>query len=87
MKDYVSLHEEYGSLTLRNIIRPVLILPDTTMVYEAFDNMRRMKVTIAVLRSEDERTVGVMTIEDALESLVGDIDDEEYNREVIGIGS
>ncbi len=87
MKDYVSLREEYASLTLRNIIRPVLVIPDTSMVYEAFDNMRRMKVTIAVLRSEDGKTTGIMTIEDALESLVGDIDDEEYNKEVIGIGS
>ncbi len=87
MKDYISLHSEFASLSLRNIIRPVLVLPDTTMVYDAFETMRKMRVTIAVLRSGDERTTGVMTIEDALESLVGDIDDEEYNKEVIGIGS
>ena len=87
MKDYISLSKEFEVLSLRNIVRPVLILPDTTMVFEAFETMRKMKVTIAVLRSEDGKTAGVMTIEDALESLVGDIDDEEYNKEAIGIGS
>ena len=87
MKDYVSLHGEFNNITLRNIIRPVLVLPDTSMVYEAFENMRRMKVSIAVLRSEDGRTTGIMTMEDALESLVGDIDEEDYNKEAIGIGS
>ena len=87
MKDYISLTREFESLTLRNIIRPVLILPDTSMVYDAFETMRKMKVTIAVLRDEDGKTTGLMTIEDALEALVGDIDDEEYNKEAIGIGS
>ena len=87
MKDYISLTREFESLTLRNIIRPVLVLPDTSMVYDAFETMRKMKVTIAVLRDEDGKTTGLMTIEDALEALVGDIDDEEYNKEAIGIGS
>ena len=87
MKDYITLSKEFEVLSLRNFVRPVLVIPDTTMVDDAFDDMRRKKVSIAVLRSEDGKTTGIMTIEDALESLVGDIDDEEMIKEVVEVGS
>ena len=87
MKDYITLSKEFEVLSLRNFVRPVLVIPDTTMVDDAFDDMRRKKVSIAVLRSEDGKTAGIMTIEDALESLVGDIDDEEMIKEVVEVGS
>lgn len=87
VKDYISLSKEFADFSLRNLIRPVIIISDDTMVDEAFEMLRRKRTSIAVLRSKEGRTTGVMTIEDALESLVGDIDDEEYIKEAIGIGS
>ena len=87
MKDYITLSKDFDVLSLRNFVRPVLMMPDTTMVDEAFDDMRRKRVSISVIRSEDGRTTGVMTIEDALESLVGDIYDEEMIKEVVAVGS
>ena len=87
MKDYISLHKEYKAVSLRNIVRPVLVLSDKSMVDEAFEEMREMKVSIAILRSEDGKTTGLMTIKDALEALVGDIEDEEMIKEAVEIGS
>ena len=87
VKDYISLSKEFADFSLRNLIRPAVIISDDTMVDEAFEMLRRKRTSIAVLRSKEGKTTGVMTIEDALESLVGDIDDEEYIKEAIGIGS
>jgi CBS domain containing-hemolysin-like protein len=87
VKDYISLSKEFADFSLRNLIRPAIIISDDTMVDEAFEMLRRKRTSIAVLRSKEGKTTGVMTIEDALESLVGDIDDEEYIKEAIGIGS
>ena len=86
VKDYISLSKEFADFSLRNLIRPAVIISDDTMVDEAFEMLRRKRTSIAVLRSKEGKTTGVMTIEDALESLVGDIDDEEYIKEAIGIG-
>ncbi len=87
VKDYISLSKEFADFSLRNLIRPAIIISDDTMVDEAFEMLRKKRTSIAVLRSKEGKTTGVMTIEDALESLVGDIDDEEYIKEAIGIGS
>ena len=84
---FKSASKEFADFSLRNLIRPVIIISDDTMVDEAFEMLRKKRTSIAVLRSKEGKTTGVMTIEDALESLVGDIDDEEYIKEAIGIGS
>ena len=87
MKDYISLHKDYKKVSLRNIVRPVLVISDKSMIDEAFEQMREMKVSIAILRSEDEKTTGLITIKDALEALVGNIEDEEMIKEAVEIGS
>lgn len=87
VKDYITLSKEFEVFSIRNLVRPLLTLPETAMAFEAFDNFRQRKVSIAIIRSKDEKTVGLITMEDVLESLVGDIDDEQYIKEAIGIVS
>lgn len=87
VKDYITLYKEFRNVTLRNLIRTPLIIRDDMMVDDAFETLRRMQSSIAILRSEDGRTTGVMTIEDALESLVGEIEDEALIKEAVKVGS
>jgi CBS domain containing-hemolysin-like protein len=57
-------------------MRPALVVPETTPVYDVFREMRDKQVHIAVVVGQRGGTEGIVTIEDILEELVGDIEDE-----------
>jgi CBS domain containing-hemolysin-like protein len=57
-------------------IRRVLVLPHTTGLDAVLVSMRRNRTHVAVVVDEEHRFVGLATLEDVLESVVGDIVDE-----------
>jgi putative hemolysin len=57
-------------------IRRVLILPSRLPLDEALVAMRRSRTHVAVVVDETRRVIGLATLEDVLEDLVGDIRDE-----------
>ena len=66
--------------TVRTFTRPAYFLPDTKRLDELFREMRRKKVHMAIVVDEYGGTAGLVTIEDLLEEIVGQIQDE-YDRE------
>ena len=58
------------------LIRRVLVLDRATPLDEALVAMRRLRTHVAVVVDEERRMVGLATLEDVLEELVGDIVDE-----------
>ncbi len=64
------------ALTVRDVVRPILALPATNTVLPAMSQMRREGVHIAVVVDEYGGTDGIVTLEDLVEELVGDIRDE-----------
>jgi putative hemolysin len=65
--------------SLRGIQRSMLDLPDDMKIATALERMIVGHVHIALLRDQQRRIVGMVTLEDILEELVGDIQDE-YDR-------
>ncbi|WP_229117521.1 hemolysin family protein [Enemella dayhoffiae] len=57
-------------------VRPVLALPETVKVLRALSEMRRNAAHLAIVRDEYGGTAGIVTMEDLVEELVGDITDE-----------
>jgi putative hemolysin len=57
-------------------VRPIAIASDTTRCSELLFGMLRQSRHLAIVRGADGRTVGLVTLEDLLEELVGDIRDE-----------
>lgn len=64
------------ALAVRDVVRPILALPATNTVLPAMSQMRREGVHIAVVVDEYGGTDGIVTLEDLVEELVGDIRDE-----------
>jgi putative hemolysin len=62
-------------------IRPVAFTRDTAACSELLFRMLRGSRHLAIVQDEEERTVGLVTLEDLLEELVGDIRDEHDEPE------
>ncbi len=59
-----------------SVIRPILAVPDTTLISDLLKRMQRSKTQIAVLIDEYGGTSGMVTLEDIMEEIVGEIQDE-----------
>ena len=62
--------------SVRDYMRDVLYVPESMPIKNAFDAMRRNKIQLSVVVDEYGGTAGIVTMEDILESIVGDIEDE-----------
>jgi putative hemolysin len=58
------------------LARPVLSMPDTVRVLRALSDMRRSSSHLAIVLDEYGGTAGIVTMEDLVEELIGDITDE-----------
>jgi putative hemolysin len=58
------------------LARPVLSMPDTVPVLRALSDMRRSSAHLAIVLDEYGGTAGIVTMEDLVEELIGDITDE-----------
>jgi putative hemolysin len=65
---------------LREMLRPAVFVPETNRVDELLEELQRKRVHIAIVVDEYGGTAGLVTIEDILEEIVGEIQDE-YDRE------
>lgn len=66
-----------GGTDIRNIIQDVTHITDTKLISETMRDMQRSKVHLAVVTDQYGGTKGIVTLEDIIEELVGDIYDED----------
>ncbi len=68
--------ERLGDLQVRQIMRDVLVVPETKPLPDLLLEFKLRKRHLAVVVDEFGSTAGVVTVEDVLEQLVGEIEDE-----------
>jgi CBS domain containing-hemolysin-like protein len=68
--------ETDGAIELRKLIRPPFFVPETKNLEELLHDFKKRRVHMAVVIDEYGGTAGLVTIEDLLEQIVGDIQDE-----------
>ena len=76
-KDLLSyLKENRRDVALTAVMRDPLFVPRTKRVSDLLSEFRRTTQQVAIVLDEDAGTAGIVTIEDLLEEIVGDIKDE-----------
>ncbi|MEE9172933.1 MAG: hemolysin family protein [candidate division NC10 bacterium] len=65
---------------LRPLVRPAFYVPETKLVDDLLQEMQRRRVQMAIVVDEYGGVVGIATVEDLLEEIVGEIEDE-YDEE------
>lgn len=70
-----------GSVTMRSLMRPVEVVPESKKVAELFREMKRNQFSLAIVLDEYGGTAGLVTMEDILEEIVGEIRDEHDEGE------
>lgn len=65
---------------VRKLLRPPLFVPESMLVDDLLHSLQRRKVHIAIVLDEYGGTAGLVTIEDLIEEIVGEIQDE-YDTE------
>lgn len=79
-KDFYSLYSMTGSVELHKIVKPPIYIPETMKVSNLLREMQKKRVHLAVVIDEYGAVSGLVTLEDLLEEIVGEIRDE-YDTE------
>ncbi|NKI31684.1 hemolysin family protein [Croceivirga thetidis] len=69
--------------TIKSILRPVEFVPETMLIHEILDVLTKKRKSMAVVLDEYGGTSGIMTVEDIVEELFGEIEDEHDTTDLI----
>lgn len=74
--DYTSSSQDQASFNLRQLLRPVLYVPETSSIGPLLTRMQKQRSHLAIVIDEYGSTAGIVTMEDIVEELVGEVQDE-----------
>lgn len=76
LRDAVAIMEETSLLVVQDALREPIIAPANMRCVDLLADMRRRRVQLAIVIDEHGATIGMATLEDVLEELVGEIESE-----------
>ena len=74
-KDYMRSFVDGVSVSIKGLIRPAYFIPETKLISEVLKEMQKRGERIAIVTDEYGGTEGIITMEDILEEIVGEIKD------------
>ncbi|MDR2866846.1 MAG: hemolysin family protein [Methanomassiliicoccaceae archaeon] len=80
-KDFYNHYLESEGMKIDGIIRPVKFVPTTMKVSSLLKDLQQSQIHMAVVVDESGGTVGIVTLEDIIEELIGEIWDESDEKE------
>ena len=73
------------SSPIEPILRDAFFVPETKLVAELLENMRKSHVQISIVIDEYGGVAGLVSVEDILEEIVGEIEDEDQEDQIVEI--
>jgi putative hemolysin len=75
-KDIIKILQDSAPIVINDIIRKPLFIPDSMMLNMLLKTFQQKRVHVAIVLDEFGGTAGLITLEDILEEIVGEIHDE-----------
>lgn len=75
-KDLLSISLESETVSLKNFVREAIFIPETQNIEKLLHQMRKNKFHMAIVMDEHGGVSGIVTMEDIIEEIVGEIQDE-----------
>ncbi|MCP4581325.1 MAG: HlyC/CorC family transporter [candidate division Zixibacteria bacterium] len=79
-RDLLFVYTQKELFVMKDIIKPAIFVPDSKPISELLREMQKSKYHMAIVLDEFGGTDGIITMEDVIEEIVGDIQDE-YDHE------
>ena len=81
LKDLLCLQAEAGACDVRTVMAPALFIPESMPADDAFALLQRQRYHVAIVLDEYGGTAGIVTLEDLIEEIFGEVQDE-FDQEV-----
>ena len=76
-KDFFNLLTTVGSVDIRKIVKPPILIPETIKISILLREMQKKRIHMAIAIDEYGAVSGLVTLEDLIEEIVGEIRDED----------
>jgi len=76
MKDLFEILDHHEEKTIQELMRPILFVPESVKINQLLRQFRQNQMHIAIVLNEHGSMTGLVTLEDILEEIVGEISDE-----------
>jgi putative hemolysin len=86
VRDLMSPEYAGKNVPIMELLRTIIFLPGTKGVLPALSEMRAQRQQIAIVLDEYGGTDGIVTLEDLVETLIGDIHDE-YDEQIVEVSN
>ena len=74
------LHRGAEEATVKTLLRPAHYVPETKRINDLLREMQRQRIQLAIVVDEYGGSQGIVTVEDIVEEIVGEIEDEHERR-------
>ena len=81
VKDLIYLHQSKKTLNIKNILHQCLIFEKHEKIDDAFRIMQEEQEVFSIVVDKESNFIGILTTEDAVEEIVGDIENEYSKKE------
>ena len=75
-KDLISATEYREMIVLTDILRPAYFVPETKQIGELLKDFQKKHIHLGIVVNEHGNVEGLITLEDIIEEIVGEIEDE-----------
>ena len=85
VKDLYSIAMTKEEYSMKSLLRPIILIPETMTLDNLMKEFKKLHIQMAVVVDEFGGTAGLITLEDVLEEIIGEVQDEFDEEEGVNI--